>query len=156
MKNWMLLLAFLINGVFSTRSDAAPPLPPDLPSTAPVEALVNKYVDKDFIQEQLSPPEKCNRYSEKLMFAYDWKVVLTNVGPYDSARKLLPVEATIIVRCGPFRSSAHSSGKEEASDWPLRTETPIEFQLTVSPPNSQTWTVQEVTLWKSKQKVIEK
>jgi hypothetical protein len=156
MKTWMLLLAFLINGFFSTRSDAAPPLSPDLPSTAPVEGLVNKYVDKDFIQEQLAPSEKCNRYSEKLMFAYDWKVVLTNVGPYDQTRKLLPVEATIIVRCGPFRSSAHPSGKEEASDWPLRTETPIEFQLTIAPPNSQTWAVQEVTLWKSKQKVIEK
>src|ERR1044071_3032815 len=138
MKNWIFLLAFLINGFFSARSDATPPLPPGLPSAAPVEAVVNKYVDKDFIQEQLAPPEKCNRYSEKLMFAYDWKVVLTNIGRYDQTHKLLPVKATIIVRCGPFRSSAHPSGKEETSEWPLRTETPIDFQLIISPPNSQT------------------
>ena len=140
---------------FSAISDATPPSP-DLPSTAPVEALVNRYVDKDFIEEQLPPPAKCEQYSEKLMFAYDWKVVLNKVGPYDPVRKLLPVEATIIVRCGPFHPSPRPSGEGDASDWPLRTETPIDFQMTVAPQPAQTWAVQEVTLWKSKQKVIEK
>jgi Tfp pilus assembly protein PilF len=155
MKKWAPLLALLMGVFLSARAAATPPSP-DLPSTAPVEALVKSYVDKDFIAEELPPPAKCEQYSKKLMFAYDWAVVLTNIGPYDPVRKILPVEATIIVRCGPFHPSPRPSGEGDASDWPLRTETPIDFQMTVAPQNSQTWTVHEVTLWKSKQKVIEK
>ena len=153
MKKWAPLMALLLGVFFSALSDATPPSP-DIPSMASVEALVNKYVDKDFIEEELPPPAKCEQYSEKLMFAYDWEVVLNKVGPYDPVRKLLPVEVTVIVRCGPFRPSPRSSGEGDSSDWPLRTETPIDFLMTVAPPNSQTWAVHDVTLWKSKQKVI--
>ena len=51
------------------------------------------------------------------MFAYDWEVVLNKSDPYDPVRKLLlPVEATVIVRCGPFHPSPRPSGTGDASD----------------------------------------
>ena len=155
MKKWLPLTALLI-GTLARTVSGAEPSPPNLPSTAPVEALVVKYVDKDFIEEELPPPEKCRQYSEKLLFVYDWKVVVSNIGPYDPVRELLPVEATVIVRCGPFRPSPRSPDKGHSSDWPLQTETPIDFHLKVASQPAQTWTVHEVTLWKSKQKVVEK
>jgi hypothetical protein len=155
MKRWMSLISFVMGVFFIAMSYATPPTPDD-PSTSTVASLVNSYVDKDFIQEELPPPEKCEQYSEKLMFTYDWKVVINKMGPYDPAHKLFPVEATIIVRCGPFHPQPSAPGEANASDFPLRAETPIDFQMIVDPENSQTWKVQDVTLWKSKQKVIEK
>jgi hypothetical protein len=116
---------------------------------------VKGYVDEAFIHDELPPPEKCEKYSEKLMFAYDWNVVINNIGAYDPDRKLLPVEATVIVRCGPFQSTPDSPGKVGSSDFPLRSETPIDFQIILDPKNSPKWKVDKVTLWKSKQKVIE-
>jgi hypothetical protein len=120
-----------------------------------VEAVVKTYVDKDFIMEELPPPQKCEQYSEKLMFAYDWDVVITKIGPYDPARKLLPVTAMVIVRCGPFHPPPRPSGEGAAADFPLRAETPIDFQLMVDPEHAQQWKIQDVTLWKSKQSVKE-
>jgi hypothetical protein len=117
---------------------------------------VKSYVDKDFIHEELPPPEKCGQYSEKLMFAYDWNVVIHKIGPYNPDLKLLPVAATIIVRCGPFQGQPPSPGEADPSAFPLRSETPIDFQMSIDPENAQQWKVQEATLWKSKQKVIEK
>ena len=117
---------------------------------------MKNYVDKDFIMEELPPPQKCEQYSEKLMFAYDWNVVINKIGPYDPARKLLPVTAMVIVRCGPFQPLPRPSGEGESSDFPLRSETPIDFQMMVDPEHAQQWKVHDVTLWKSKQSVIEK
>jgi hypothetical protein len=143
-------------GVFFISIVHATPPSPEDPSPSTVEALVKSYVDKDFIHEQLPPPEQCGQYSAKLMFAYDWTVVIHKSGPYDPALKLWPVAATVIVRCGPFQPPPDPPGKTEASALPLRAETPIDFQLSVDPENSQQWKVHEVTLWKSKQQVIEK
>jgi hypothetical protein len=117
--------------------------------------LVNRYVDKDFIHEQLPPPEQCGRYAEKLMVAYEWQVVIHNIGPYDPIHKLVPVEAMVIVRCGPLHLQSPAAGEAQAAAFPLRTETPIDFQLRGDPDLAQPWEVQEVTLWKSKQRVIE-
>lgn len=153
MKKFMILSSLVMSLCFSIVY-AAPPLPDNF-STATVESLVKSYVDDDFIHEELPPPEKCEKYSNTLMFAYDWKVVINNIGPYDSARKLVQVKATIIVRCGPFQAQPRSLDQIGSSDFPLRSETPIDFQIIVDPKNSSKWKVHEVTLWKSKQKVIE-
>jgi hypothetical protein len=155
MKRWVSVMLSLM-GLFFVSLAFATPCSADDPSTSTVEALVNSYVDKDFIHEELPPPEQCEQYSEKLMFAYDWNVVINKVGPYDPAGKLLPVAATIIVRCGPFHPQPHPPGEAESAEFPLRSETPIDFQMMVDPENSQKWKVHEVTLWKSKQKVIGK
>jgi hypothetical protein len=155
MKKWIPMISLMPSLFFLSLSYATPPAP-DEPSASTVESLVKGYVDEDFIHEELPPPEKCDQYSEKLMFAYDWNVVINKIGPYDPALKLLPVEATIIVRCGPFQSTPRSPNEAGSSDFPLRSETPINFQMTRDPENSQTWKVHEATLWKSKQKVIEK
>ena len=90
------------------------------------------------------------------MFAYDWTVTINKIGDYDSVSKLLPVEATVIVRCGPFQSQSSSLTGIDHSAFPLRSETPIDFKMTRDPDNAQQWKVHEVILWKSKQKVIEK
>jgi hypothetical protein len=149
------MISFMTSLFFISIVYATPPSPED-PSPSTVEALVKSYVDKDFIYEQLPPPAQCEQYSEKLMFASDWNVVINKIGPYDPTLKLLPVEATVIVRCGPFQSQPHPPGEADPSDFPLRSETPINFQMMVDPENAQQWKVHEVTLWKSKQKVIEK
>jgi hypothetical protein len=153
MRRWVLLISYLAASVVCT-AHATPPLP-DTPSTSGVESLVKTYVDKDFIAEQLSPPDRCTQYSKNLMFAYDWNVIIHKIGDYDSASKLLPVEATVIVRCGPFQSEPPSRTEIDHSAFPLRSETPIDFKLTRDPDNAQQWKVHEVILWKSKQKVIE-
>ena len=154
MKKWVFLIALIVESFICT-ADATPPSP-DAPSTSGVESLVKSYIDEDFIHEELSLPEKCARYSEKLMFAYDWNVVINKIGTYDPASKLLPVEATVIVRCGSFQSQSSSPTKTDSSDFPLRSETPIDFKMMRDPDNAQQWKVHEVILWKSKQKVIEK
>lgn len=154
MKRWVFLLSFIVESLVFT-AHATPPLL-DPPSTSGVESLVNTYVDKDFIIEELAPPDKCTQYSTNLMFAYDWNVIINKIGDYDSASKLLPVEATVIVRCGPFQSQPPSLTETEHSAFPLRSETPIDFKMTRDPDNAQQWKVHEVILWKSKQKVIEK
>ena len=154
MKRWTLLIAFIAASVVCT-AHATPPLL-DPPSTSGVESLVKTYVDQDFIDEQLSPPEKCAQYAKNLMFASDWKVIINKIGDYDTASKLLPVEATVIVRCGPFQSQPSSLPESDDSAFPLRSETPIHFQMTRDPDNAQQWKVHEAILWKSKQKVIEK
>lgn len=148
-------IPFMMGLFFVSISYATPPSLED-PSTSTVGSLVKGYVDKDFIHEELPPPEKCEQYSEKLMFAYDWNVVVNKIGPYDPALKLLPVEATVIVRCGPFQSTPHPPSEVESSDFPLRSETPIDFKMILDSENPQTWKIHEVTLWKSKQRVIEK
>jgi hypothetical protein len=149
------MISFMMGLFFISIAYATPPSP-DNPSTSAVESLVKSYVDKDFVHEELPPPEQCEQYSEKLMFAYDWNVVINKIGPYDSTLKLLPVEATVIVRCGPFQPQPHPPGESDSSDFPLRSETPIDFQMIIDPENAQQWKVHEVTLWKSKQKIIEK
>ena len=154
MKRWVLLIAFIAESVVFT-ANATPPLL-GTPSTSSAESLVRTYVDKDFIDEELSPPDKCTQYSKNLMFAYDWTVIINKIGDYDSASKLLPVEATVIVRCGPFQSQPPSPTEIDHSAFPLRSETPIDFKMTRDPDNAQQWKVHEVILWKSKQKVIEK
>lgn len=154
MKKWVLIIFSMI-ALFSISIAYATPPSPDDPSPSAMESLVKNYVDKDFIHDELPPPEQCEQYSEKLMFAYDWNVVINKIGPYDPARKLWPVEATVIVRCGPFQPQPHPPGEADSSDFPLRSETPIDFQMILDPENSQKWKVHEVTLWKSKQKVIE-
>jgi hypothetical protein len=153
MKKWGFLIAVVVESFIYT-ADATPPSP-DTPSTSGVESLVKNYVDKDFIHDELSPPEKCEQYSEKFMFAYDWNVVINKIGAYDPASKLLPVEATVIVRCGPFQSQPSSLTETDSSDFPLRSETPIDFKMMKDPDNAQQWKVHEVILWKSKQKVIQ-
>jgi hypothetical protein len=155
MNKWILVFSFVLNVFFFSRASATPPSQED-PSLSDVESLVKSYVDKDFVHEELSPPEQCGQYAEKLMFAYDWNVVIHKIGPYDPARKLLPVEATVIVRCGPFQPESQPRGEADASDLPLRSETPIDFQMILDPENSQKWKIHEVTLWKSKQKVLER
>lgn len=152
MKKSLLILSLLISVCRPLLLQAAPP-EPEAPAESTVEALVNKYVDQEFISEELPPPEQCNQYSEKLMFAYDWSVAIRNIGPYDSTRKLWPVEAVITVRCGPFQSQPQSGGADAASAFPLKAETPIDFLLSVDAAQAQQWIIQEVTLWKSKQKV---
>jgi hypothetical protein len=147
---------FFMMGVFCFALAYATPSFPEDPSPSTVDTLVKGYVDEDFIHEELPPPTQCEKYSEKLMFAYEWEVVVHKIGPYDPARKLAPVEATVIVRCGPFRSQPPPSDKADASVWPLRSETPIEFQLMEDSGGAQPWKVHDVTLWKSKQKVVEK
>src|SRR5262245_60343643 len=97
MKRWVFLISCIAESVVFT-ANATPPLL-DIPSTSGVESLVKTYIDQDFINEELSPPEKCTQYSKNLMFAYDWNVIINKIGDYDSASKLLPVEATVIVRC---------------------------------------------------------
>jgi hypothetical protein len=154
MTRWALLMACTPSVFFLVAFSAAPPALEE-PSPVLVEVLVNRYVDKDFIHEQLPPPDQCGRYAEKLMVAYEWKVVIHKIGPYDPAHKLVPVAATVIVRCGPFRPQPPGAGEAQAADFPLRAETPIDFQLSGDPALAQPWTVQEVTLWKSKQRVIE-
>jgi hypothetical protein len=154
MKQWTPLISFMMGLFFLSIPYAAPPSP-DVPPTSTVESLVKSYVDEDFIHEELPPPEKCDKYSEKLMFAYDWTVVIVQIGQYDPARKFLPVEAQIIVRCGPVQPLPQSSDKGASPDFPLRSETPIDFQMVFDPKHPQQWKVHEVTLWKSKQKVIE-
>lgn len=154
MKKWISLISSVTGLAFLSISSAAPPSP-DIPSTSTVESIVKTYVDKDFIHEELPPPKKCDQYSEKLMFAYDWNVTIIKVGQYDPARKFLPVEAKIIVRCGPVRPPSDSSNKSASPPFPLRSETPINFQLTLDPKHQQQWKIHEVTLWKSKQKIIE-
>jgi len=151
---WRTFVISFVTGLFLISTASATPPSPEDPSPATVESLVNGYVDKDFIHEELPPPEQCEQYSEKLMFAYDWNVVIHKIGPYDSALKRLPVAATVIVRCGPFQSPSVSQEKADSSAFPLRSETPIDFQLSVDPENTRKWKVQEVTLWKSKQQVI--
>jgi hypothetical protein len=158
MKRWVLLVSFIAESVVFT-AHATPPLL-DTPSTSGVESLVKTYVDEDFILDELPPPEKCTQYSKNLMFAYDWNVIINKIGDYDSASKLLPVEATVIVRCGPFQSQPPSQPpsltETDRSAFPLRSETPIDFKMTRDPDNAQQWKVHEVILWKRKQKVIEK
>jgi hypothetical protein len=154
MTRWVLLMVCTPSVFFLALASAAPPAPEE-PSPLVVEVLVNRYVDKDFIHEQLPPPDQCGRYTEKLMFAYDWQVVIHHIGPYDPARKLVPVTATVVVRCGPFRPQPPAAGEAPAAAFPLRSETPIDFQLSGDPELAQPWAVQEVTLWKSKQRVIE-
>jgi hypothetical protein len=149
-------LSALMVGVFACALAYATSPSPEAPSTSTVEAVVKNYVDKDFIMQELPPPPQCEHYAEKLMFAYDWDVVIHKVGPYDPARKLLPVTAMVRVRCGPFHPPPHPSGEGEAADFPLRTETPIDFQLMVDPEQAQQWKVHDATLWKSKQSVIGK
>lgn len=153
MKRWVLLLSFLVESLVFT-AHATPPLL-ETPATSGVESLVNTYVDKDFIMEELSPPDKCTQYSTHLMFAYDWNVIIHKIGAYDAARKLLPVEATVIVRCGPLQPQPPSLTETDHSAFPLWSETPIEFKMTRDPDKAQQWKVHEVILWKSKQKVIE-
>jgi len=153
MKRWILLMAFIAESVVFT-ANATPPLL-DTPSTSGVESLVKTYVDQDFIDEELPPPDKCTQYSTSLMFAYDWNVIINKVGDYDAASKLLPVEATVIVRCGPFQSQSSSRTEIDQSAFPLRSETPIEFKMIRDPDKAQQWKVHEVILRKSKQKVIE-
>jgi hypothetical protein len=155
MNKWGLWIVFMTGLFCFSLSYAAPPSS-DNPSTSTVESLVKNYVDKDFIMEELPPPQKCEQYSKKLMFAYDWTVVINKIGPYDPTSKLLPVEAMVIVRCGPFQPQPHPPGEGESADFPLRSETPIDFQMIVDPEHSQQWKVHDVTLWKSKQSVIEK
>lgn len=142
-------------GLFFISTAYATPPSPEGPPPAAVESLVKSYVDKDFIHEELPPPDKCDQYSEKLMFAYDWNVVIHKIGPYDPELKLLPVAATVIVRCGPFQAQSQPPDETDSSAFPLRSETPIDFQMSIDPENAQQWKVHEVTLWKSKQKVIE-
>jgi hypothetical protein len=154
MNSWVLTFSFMMGLFFMSTTYAEPPSSED-PPTAAVESLVKSYVDDDFIHEELPPPKQCEKYSEKLMFAYDWNVVIHKIGTYDPARKLLPVEAMIIVRCGPFHSQPRPPGESDASDFPLRAETPIDFQMSRDPKDSQKWIVHEATLWKSKQKVTE-
>ena len=154
MKRWVPLSSFIVGVFFISLSYASPPSP-DEPSTSGVESLVKSYVDKDFIQEELPPPEQCGQYTEKLMFAYDWNVIIRKIGPYDPVRKILPVEATVIVLCGPFHSQSRPPGEADASNFRLRSETPIDFQMIVDSENPQAWKIQEATLWKSKQRVIE-
>jgi hypothetical protein len=154
MTRWALLMACTPSLFFLALASATPPSP-EGPSPVLVEVLVNRYVDTEFIHEQLPPPEQCGRYAAKLMVAYDWQVVIHKIGPYDPAHKLVPVAATVIVRCGPFRPQPPAPGEAQAADFPLRSETPIDFQLRGDPALAQPWTVQEVTLWKSKQRVIE-
>lgn len=154
MTRWASMISLLTGLFFVALSHATPPSP-ESPSTSTVESLVKGYVDKDFIHEELPPPKQCEQYSEKLMFAYDWNVVIHKIGPYDPTLKLLPVEATVIVRCGPFQSAPSPSDEAESSAFPLRSETPIDFKMIVDPEHAQTWKVHEVTLWKSKQKVLE-
>jgi hypothetical protein len=154
MKRWVLLISCIVESVVFT-ANATPPLL-DPPSTSGVEALVKTYVDEDFINEELPAPEKCNQYSKNLMFAYDWNVIINKIGDYDSASKLLPVEATVIVRCGPFQSHPSSPTETDQAAFPLQSETPIDFKMTPDPDNGQQWKVHEVILWKRKQKVIEK
>jgi hypothetical protein len=139
---------------FFALSYAEPPSP-EAPPTSAVESLVKGYVDKDFIHEELPPPKKCEQFSEKLMFAYDWEVVINKIGLYDPALKLLPVEATIIVRCGPLHLQSSPPSETAVSEFPIRSETPIDFQMKLDPKQPQKWKIHEVTLWKSKQKVIE-
>jgi hypothetical protein len=154
MKKWGGFIALTVaTCIFA--ADATPFLQ-DIPSTSGVESLVKNYVDQDFIHDELPPPEKCDQYSEKLMFSYDWSVVINKIGTYDPASKLLPVEATVIVRCGPFRPQSPSLTETDSSDFPLRSETPIDFKMTRDPDNAQQWKIHEVILRKSKQKVIEK
>jgi hypothetical protein len=148
-------LSSVLPGLFFIAIAYATPPSPEGPSPATVEAIVKSYVDKDFIHEELPPPEQCGQYSDKLMFAYDWDVTVHNIKPYDPARQLWLVEALITVRCGPFHSQSHPGEEAKASDFPLRAETPIEFQLSVDPEHAQQWKIQEVTLWKSKQRVIQ-
>jgi hypothetical protein len=155
MKRWILLSA-LMTGVFGVALSYATPPSPEGRSTSTVEAVVKNYVDKDFIMEELPPPQKCEQYSEKLMFAYDWDVVINKIGPYDPAGQLLPVTAMVIVRCGPFHPLPRPSGEGEVSEFPLRSETPIDFQLMGDPEHAQQWKIHSVTLWKSKQSVIGK
>lgn len=155
MKKWTPLISFTTGLFFFSIAYATPPSLDD-PSTSTVESLVKSYVNEDFIHEELPPPGKCDQYSEKLMFAYDWNVVINDIGPYDPALKILLVKATVIVRCGPFQSTPRSPGEVGSSDFPLRSETPIDFQMILDPKNSPKWKVHEVTLWKSKQKIIEK
>lgn len=154
MKKWASPIFAISSVYFFSLSYAAPPAP-DIPPPSAIESLVKSYVDENFIQEELPPPEKCDKYSEKLMFAYDWNVVIVKVGQYDAARKLLPVEAKVTVRCGPVQPLSPSSGKGDPSDFPLKSETPIDFQMVSDPKHPEQWKVHEVTLWKSKQKVIE-
>jgi hypothetical protein len=154
MKTGPMLTAVVMSVGFLTIASAAPPSP-EGPSSSTVEALVNKYVDADFIHEELPPPEQCGRYADKLMFAYDWRVVVHTSGPYDPVHQVWPVAAMIIVRCGPFQPQSQPPGETQDSAFPLRAETPIDFQLSIDPEHEQQWKVQEVTLWKSKQRVIE-
>jgi hypothetical protein len=155
MKRWIRVMALMI-GVFGVARSYATPPSPEVPPTSTVEAVVKSYVDKDFIMQELPPPQKCEHYSEKLMFAYDWDVVIHHIGPYDPARKLLAVTAMVIVRCGPFHPQPRPAGEGASADFPLRTETPIDFQLEGDPEHAQQWQIHAVTLWKSKQSVIEK
>ncbi len=154
MRTWVSLLALVIDGLCFAFAQAAPPAP-DLPTRATVETLVNGYVDHDFIYEQLPPPAQCEQYAEKLLFTYDWQVVLNTIGPYDSAQQQVPVTATILTRCGPVHSPSSSTEKAAPIAFPFQMETPIDFQLTVAPEQEQTWVVHDVTLWKSKQHVKE-
>src|SRR5215213_3464315 len=100
MNRWVSMI-FLPTGLFFMSIAYATSPSPEGPSSVAAESLVKRYVDEDFIREELPPPHQCDQYSDKLMFAYDWNVVINKIGPYDPDRKLLPVEATIIVRCGP-------------------------------------------------------
>jgi len=154
MKRWILLIS-LMTDLFSFALSYATPPAPEAPPTSTVETVVKNYVDRDFIMEELPPPQKCDQYSEKLMFAYDWDVVISKIGPYDPAHKLLPVTAMVIVRCGPFQPPPRSSEENKSAAFPLRSETPIDFQLMEDPEQVQQWKVHDVTLWKSKQSVIE-
>lgn len=152
MKIWVSLLVLIIDGLCCTFAQAAPPAP-EPPTKATVEALVNGYVDHDFIYEQLPPPPQCEQYAEKLLFTYDWQVILNTIGPYDSAQQQLPVTATILTRCGPVQPKPSSEGEATPAAFPFQMETPIDFQLTVAPEQGKTWAVHDVTLWKSKQRV---
>ena len=154
MKIWMSLLVLVMNGPFLALAQATPPAP-DLPARATVEALVNGYVDHDFIYEELPPPPQCEQYAEKLLFTYDWQVVLNTIGPYDPVHQQLPVAATILVRCGPLHPQPPPAGQAAPPAFPFQMETPIDFQLTIASEQGQTWVVHEVTLWKSKQHVKE-
>jgi hypothetical protein len=153
MNKWGFLIALIVESCIFAAD--ATPFSSDIPSTSGAESLVKNYVDKDFIHDELSPPEKCEQYSEKFMFAYDWSVVINKIGAYDPDSKLLLVEATVIVRCGPFRSQSSSLTETDSSDFPLRSETPIDFKMMIDPDNAQQWKIQEVILRKSKQKIIQ-
>jgi hypothetical protein len=151
---WLSLLLLFVSSLSPAFGQPTSPSP-DLPTKVTVETLVRGYVDHDFIHEQLPPPPQCEQYTEKLMFAYDWQVTVNTIGPYDAAHQQVPVTATILVRCGPLHPQPSSSGKSEPSTFPVQVETPIDFQLGRAPEQAQQWVVQDVTLWKSKQRVRE-
>jgi hypothetical protein len=153
MKKWAFFSALTVASCLFAAH--ATPFAQDLPATSGVETLVKNYVDQDFINDELSPPDKCDQYSEKFMFSYDWSVVINKIGTYDPASKLVLVEATVIMRCGPFRAQSPAGTATDSSAFPLRAETPIDFKMMRDPDNAQQWKIQEVILRKSKQKIIQ-